>query len=69
MAVYEATDFTSTTGHSLQSANVFLHCMRKEEYLKTILLNHAFIPRYNIEDISYLQLSGYDKDNTESCLV
>lgn len=61
MTIYEATNFTPTTGQSLQSANVFLHCMRNEEYLKTILLNHAFIPRYNIEDISYLQLSGYDQ--------
>lgn len=47
--------------YSLQSANVFLHCMRRKEYLKSILLNHAFIPRYNVEDISYLNLRDYKK--------
>lgn len=47
--------------YSLQSANVFLHCMRRKEYLKSILLNHAFIPRYNVEDISYLNLRDYNK--------
>lgn len=58
---YEANLFKSATRHSLQSANVFLHCMRQKKYLKNVLSNCALIPRYNVEDISYLQLSEYDK--------
>lgn len=39
-----------------QSANVFLHCMKKLDYLKDILRKKAIIPRYNIEDISFLNI-------------
>ena len=49
MKVIEAVSMEQADTYSLQSANVFLHCMRRKEYLKSILLNHAFIPLYNIE--------------------
>ena len=45
----------------VQSANVFFHCMKKYVYLEEIIMNQAVYPRYNIEDLSYLQLDGYDK--------
>lgn len=61
MPVINATSIQQSDTYSLQSANVFLHCMRRKKYLKSILLNHAFIPRYNIEDISYLHLKQYNK--------
>lgn len=44
--------------HYEQSANVFFHCMRKMDYLKEILSNQGIYPRYNKENISYLQLKG-----------
>lgn len=46
----------STINRSQQSANVFLHCMKKFEYLKYILENKAFMPRYNEEIIDYLSV-------------
>lgn len=46
---------------SKQSANVFLHCMKKFEYLTDILKNKAFLPRYNEEIIDYLYLSNYKR--------
>lgn len=39
----------------VQSANTLFKFMDKEEYLLEILENRAFIPRYNDEDISYLE--------------
>ncbi|MEC0091510.1 abortive infection system antitoxin AbiGi family protein [Paenibacillus macquariensis] len=39
-----------------QSANVLFNFMKKLDYLKMTLLNKALIPRYNLEDISYLKL-------------
>lgn len=37
-----------------QSANTLFHFMSKSEYLKSILINKAIVPRYCIEDIEYL---------------
>lgn len=39
----------------IQSANTLFKFMDKDEYLLEILKNKAFIPRYNDEDISYLE--------------
>lgn len=61
MELIAAKSIEAINTYSLQSANVFLHCMRRKKYLKSILLNHAFIPRYNIENIDYLHLKGYDR--------
>lgn len=46
---------------SVQSANSLFNFMRNLEYLKIILKNKAFIPRYNEEVIDYLNLFGIDK--------
>lgn len=46
---------------SVQSANSLFNFMRKVEYLKMILKNKAFIPRYYEEVIDYLKLPGVDK--------
>lgn len=40
-----------------QSANTLFHFMKKEEYLKNILINKAIVPRYCIENIEYLGIS------------
>lgn len=40
----------------VQSANTLFHFMKKSEYLKSILTRRALIPRYCIEDISYLDI-------------
>ena len=39
-----------------QSANTLFHFMKKEEYLKNILINKAIVPRYCIENIGYLNI-------------
>ncbi len=46
---------------SIQSANSLFNFMRKTEYLKLILKNKAFIPRYYEEIIDYLNLSKITK--------
>jgi len=40
----------------VQSANVLFKFMKNIEYLKTILLNRAILPRYCEEDIDYLNI-------------
>lgn len=44
-----------------QSANVLIKCVSKLEYLKEILENMAVIPRYCEEDISYMEINGWEK--------
>ena len=39
-----------------QSANTLFHFMRKSEYLKSILVNRAIVPRYCMENIEYLDI-------------
>lgn len=39
-----------------QSANTLFHFMKKQEYLNSILLRRAIIPRYCIETIDYLNI-------------
>lgn len=39
-----------------QSANTLFHFMSKSEYLKSILINRAIVPRYCIENIEYLSI-------------
>lgn len=39
-----------------QSANTLFHFMSKSEYLKSILLKKAIVPRYCIENIEYLNI-------------
>lgn len=46
---------------SIQSANSLFNFMRKTEYLKLILKNKAFIPRYYEEVIDYLNISKITK--------
>ncbi|MEW8963010.1 abortive infection system antitoxin AbiGi family protein [Paraclostridium dentum] len=46
---------------SVQSANSLFNFMRQTEYLKLILRNKAFIPRYYEEVIDYLGLDGVNK--------
>lgn len=41
-----------------QSANTLFHFMEKPEYLYAILKHRAIIPRYCIEDISYLNIKN-----------
>ncbi len=41
-----------------QSANVLFNFMSKLDYLKTILLNKAVIPRYYEETVEYLDIEG-----------
>lgn len=41
-----------------QSANTLFHFMKKPEYLHTILTRRAIIPRYCVEDISYLNIKN-----------
>ena len=38
----------------VQSANTLFHFMQKSEYLKSALVHKALIPRFCIEDVSYL---------------
>lgn len=44
-----------------QSANALFNFMKKKEYLKLILKNKAFIPRYCEEVIDYLKAEGIEK--------
>lgn len=44
--------------HWENSANVLCKYMEKQEYLDSILQNSAFIPRYVIEPLDYLNLKG-----------
>lgn len=44
-----------------QSANAIFNFMDKTEYLKYILKNKAFIPRYYEEVIDYLKVEGIEK--------
>lgn len=39
-----------------QSANTLFHFMNKSEYLKSILINKAIVPRYCMENIEYLNI-------------
>lgn len=39
-----------------QSANTLFHFMSKSEYLKSILMNRAIVPRYCMENIEYLDI-------------
>lgn len=39
-----------------QSANTLFHFMSKSQYLKSILINKAIVPRYCIENIEYLDI-------------
>lgn len=39
-----------------QSANTLFHFMSKSEYLKSILINRAIVPRYCMENIEYLDI-------------
>ena len=39
-----------------QSANTLFHFMNKSEYLNSILLSRAIVPRYCVEDIEYLNI-------------
>lgn len=39
-----------------QSANTLFHFMSKSEYLKSILINRAIVPRYCMENIEYLNI-------------
>ncbi|PYF07220.1 abortive infection system antitoxin AbiGi family protein [Ureibacillus chungkukjangi] len=45
----------------VQSANVLFKFMKDIEYLKTILLHKAILPRYCEEDINYLNINGINK--------
>ena len=40
----------------VQSANTLFHFMKKLEYLKSILIHSALIPRYCIENINFLHI-------------
>lgn len=42
-----------------QSANMFLHCMRRLPYLESILKDKAIKPRYNEEDVRYLDIDAH----------
>jgi hypothetical protein len=39
-----------------QSANTLFHFMNKSEYLKSIIINRAIVPRYCMENIEYLNI-------------
>jgi len=39
-----------------QSANTLFHFMSKSEYLNSILINRAIVPRYCMENIEYLNI-------------
>lgn len=41
-----------------QSANTLFHFMTKEEYLNSILLRRALVPRYCVENIDYLNIKN-----------
>lgn len=43
-----------------QSANTLFHFMSKIEYLKSLLINRAIVPRYCIENIEYLNIHVED---------
>ncbi len=43
-----------------QSANTLFHFMSKSEYLKSILINRAIVPRYCMENIEYLNIHTDD---------
>lgn len=40
-----------------QSANTLFHFMSKSEYLKSILINKAIVPRFCMENIEYLNIN------------
>lgn len=41
-----------------QSANSLFHFMKESSFLKSILMNKAIMPRYCMEDISYLHINN-----------
>ena len=49
-AIYDSEDYT-------QSANALFHFMSKKDYLETALSRKALVPRFCLEDISYLGIS------------
>lgn len=44
-----------------QSANTLFHFMSEKDYIKAILRKKAIIPRYCLEDIDYLNISGFSR--------
>lgn len=52
-----------------QSANTLFHFMTKIEYLKSILLNRAIVPRYCMEDIEYLNIHVGDSSFKEVAIL
>lgn len=52
-----------------QSANTLFHFMKKEEYLKDILMNKAIVPRYCIENIGYLGISDEEIQYEEAAVL
>lgn len=61
MLVEEPINLQSTYLAPKQSANVLFNFMKKLDYLKMVLSNKALIPRYNLEDISYLNLKDFKR--------
>lgn len=56
----EETTFEFIYDDYAQSANSLFHFMKKREFLKDILINKALMPRYCMEDISYLHIQNDD---------
>ncbi|MDU7338718.1 MAG: abortive infection system antitoxin AbiGi family protein [Clostridium sp.] len=52
-----------------QSANTLFHFMSKSEYLKSILINRAIVPRYCLENIEYLNIHMNDKKFKEVAIL
>jgi hypothetical protein len=52
-----------------QSANTLFHFMSKSEYLKSILINRAIVPRYCIENIEYLHIHYRDVNFNEVAIL
>ena len=52
-----------------QSANTLFHFMTKLDYLKTILINKAIIPRYCVENIEYLKIQKREIEFKEVAIL
>ena len=52
-----------------QSANTLFHFMKKQEYLNSILLRKAIIPRYCIETIDYLNIRNGTRSFNEVAIL
>lgn len=52
-----------------QSANTLFHFMKEQEYLASILLRKAIVPRYCVETIDYLKIHNGSRAFSEAAIL